>query len=92
VETHLRYDDTSSPSSTLLELTTQDCPGLLHTISSTLADEDCSIEVALIDTEGAVAHDVFYLTSRGEKLTREQQRAIEWALTTELGEALPSNW
>ncbi len=92
VETHLRYDDTSSPSSTLLELTTQDCPGLLHTISSTLAAEDCSIEVALIDTEGAVAHDVFYLTSRGEKLTREQQRSIEWALTTELGEALPTNW
>ena len=92
VETKLRYDDESSPSSTLLEVITQDRPGLLYTISATLAAENCSIEVALIDTEGAVAHDVFYLTSAGEKLTREHQRAIEWALTTELSDSLPSNW
>jgi len=92
VETKLRYDDESSPSSTLLEVITQDRPGLLYTISSTLANENCSIEVALIDTEGAVAHDVFYLTRDRMKLTREQQRAIEWALTTELSDSLPSNW
>ncbi len=92
VETHLRYDDESSPTSTLLEVTTQDRPGLLYTISSTLAAEGCSIEIALIDTEGAVAHDVFYLTSGGMKLTRDQQREIEWALTTELSESLPSSW
>ena len=92
VETRLRYDDECSPSSTLLEVITQDRPGLLHTISSTLAAENCSIAVALIDTEGAMAHDVFYLTSGGMKLTRDQQRAVEWALTTELGESLPSSW
>ena len=65
---------------------------MLHTISSTLAAENCSIEVALIDTEGEMAHDVFYLTSGRMKLTRDQQRAVEWALTTELGESLPSSW
>ena len=92
VETKLRYDDECSPASTLLEVITQDRPGLLHTISSTLAAESCSIEVALIDTEGAMAHDVFYLTSGGMKLRRDQQRAVEWALTTELGESLPSSW
>jgi len=92
VETRLRYDDDCSPSSTLLEIITQDRPGLLHAISSTLAAEKCSIEIALIDTEGAMAHDVFYLTSGGTKLTRDQQREIEWALTTELGESLPSSW
>ncbi len=92
VETRLRYDDESSPGSTLLEVITQDRPGLLYNISSTLAAEQCSIEVALIDTEGAVAHDVFYLTHDGLKLTREQQRAIEWALTTELSDSLPSSW
>jgi len=92
VETHLRFDDECSPTSTLLEVITQDRPGLLHTISATLAAENCSIEVALIDTEGAMAHDVFYLTSDGVKLTRDQQRAVEWALTTELAESLPSSW
>ncbi|MGB8770931.1 MAG: [protein-PII] uridylyltransferase, partial [Candidatus Korobacteraceae bacterium] len=34
VETRLRFDDECSPSSTLLEVITQDRPGLLHTISS----------------------------------------------------------
>ncbi len=92
VETRLRYDDEPSPNSTLLEVITQDRPGLLHTISSILASEGCSIEIALIDTEGAMAHDVFYLTSSGVKLTREKQRAVEWSLTTELGDSLPTSW
>jgi [protein-PII] uridylyltransferase len=92
VETRLRFDRDCSPTSTLLEVITQDRPGLLHTISATLAAENLSIEVALIDTEGAMAHDVFYLTSGGTKLTRDQQRAVEWALTTELAESLPSSW
>ncbi len=92
VETRLRFDDECSPGSTLLEVVTQDRPGLLHTVSSILARQSSSIEVALIDTEGATAHDAFYLTSDGEKLTREQQRAIEWALTTELDDSLPSTW
>jgi [protein-PII] uridylyltransferase len=92
VETHLRFDDECSPASTLLEVVTQDRPGLLHTISSILARQNCSIEVALIDTEGATAHDAFYLTCDGMKLTREQQRATEWALTTELDDSLPSTW
>jgi [protein-PII] uridylyltransferase len=92
VETRLRFDGDCSPTSTFLEVTTQDRPGLLHSISATLAAENLSIEVALIDTEGATAHDVFYLTSSGMKLTRDQQRAVEWALTTELAESLPSSW
>jgi [protein-PII] uridylyltransferase len=92
VETKLRFDEECSPTSTMLEITTQDHPGLLYTISSTLAGEGCSIEVALIDTEGAIAHDVFYLTSNGMKLTRNQQREVEWALTTELAETLPASW
>ena len=37
-------------------------------------------------------HDAFYLTCGGMKLMREQQRATEWALTTELDDSLPSTW
>jgi [protein-PII] uridylyltransferase len=92
VETRLWFDDECSPTSTMIEITTQDRPGLLYSISSTLAGEGCSIEVALIDTEGAMAHDVFYLTANGMKLTRNQQREVEWALTTELTETLPAGW
>jgi len=92
VETHLHFDEECSPRSTLLEVVTQDRPGLLHTVSSALTSENCSIEVALIDTEGPVAHDVFYITCEGKKLSAATMRAIEWALTTELAEALPSTW
>jgi len=90
VATRLRYDNECSPRSSLLEVVTQDRPGLLHTISSTLTNEGCSIEVALIDTEGPVAHDVFYITREGKKLTAEPMRALEWALTAELADSLPS--
>jgi [protein-PII] uridylyltransferase len=92
VDTRLRHDNESSQRSTLLEVVTQDRPGLLHTIASVLSTESYSIEVALIDTEGPVAHDVFYLTSGGQKLSPAQCRDLEWAISTELGDFLPPTW
>jgi [protein-PII] uridylyltransferase len=92
VATRMRYDNECSARSTLLEIVTQDRPGLLHAISSTLTHEACSIEVSLIDTEGPVAHDVFYITHNGHKLGPEQMRELEWALSAELGDALPAGW
>ena len=90
VDTRIRHDNVSSVRNSLLEVVTQDRPGLLHTISSRLSDEGCSIEVALIDTEGPLAHDVFYLTRAGQKLSEEQMSDLEWALAGELSDALPS--
>jgi [protein-PII] uridylyltransferase len=92
VPTRLRCDGEASVRSTLLEVVTQDRPGLLHSISSTLTAEGCSIEIALIDTEGPVAHDVFYITSSHKKLSPERMRAIERTLTAELADALPASW
>jgi [protein-PII] uridylyltransferase len=80
IPTKLRFDDSSSSHSTLLELVTQDRPGLLYQVSSVLAELGCNIEIALIDTEGEKAIDVFYLTAQGRKLPPELQRAIETAL------------
>jgi [protein-PII] uridylyltransferase len=92
VSTRLRCDDEASARSTLLEVVTQDRPGLLRSISSTLTGEDCSIEIALIDTEGPVAHDVFYITTGQKKLSPERMRAIERMLTAELADSLPASW
>ncbi len=90
VETRIRHDNECSARNSLLEIVTQDRPGLLHIISSRLSEEGCSIEVALIDTEGPLAHDVFYLTRDGQKLSSEQMRDLEWMLAGELSDALPA--
>jgi [protein-PII] uridylyltransferase len=80
VETRVNFDDASSAHSTLLEIVTQDHPGLLYEIGSALARLGCNIEVALIDTEGQKAIDVFYLTAQGKKLTTQKQELLREVL------------
>ncbi len=84
VETRIDFDDECSSTSTLLQVIAQDRPRLLHRISSCLAHQKCNIEIALIDTEGQMAIDTFYLTSEGRKLTAEIQKKVEKALVSEL--------
>jgi [protein-PII] uridylyltransferase len=84
VETKIEFDDSSSSTSTLLQVITQDRPRLLHRIASCLSDQKCNIEIALIDTEGQMAIDTFYLTSAGTKLKPEHRRNVEKALVEEL--------
>ena len=84
VETKIEFDDSCSSSSTLLQVITQDRPRLLHRIASCLSDQKCNIEIALIDTEGQMAIDTFYLTSSGAKLKTEHRGLVEKALMEEL--------
>jgi [protein-PII] uridylyltransferase len=84
VETKIEFDDSCSETSTLLQVIAQDRPRLLHRIAACLSDQECNIEIALIDTEGQMAIDTFYLTSAGKKLTAEHCRQVEKALVEEL--------
>jgi [protein-PII] uridylyltransferase len=84
VETRIDFDDECSSTSTLLQVIAQDRPRLLHRISSCLSEQRCNIEIALIDTEGQMAIDTFYLTSNGKKLPRDLQKKVEKALHQEL--------
>jgi len=84
IATTLNFDDQSSNQCTLLEIITQDRAGLLYEIGSALARLACNIEVALIDTEGQKAIDVFYLTSQGQKLAPQKQELLREVLNATL--------
>jgi [protein-PII] uridylyltransferase len=90
VATRLDFDNTASTHSTLLQVVAQDGTGLLRQIATTLAAHDCNIEVALIDTEGEIAIDVFYLTIRGAKLDEATQQQLHAALALAVEELRPA--
>jgi len=84
IETQIEFDDNCSAHSTLMQVLTQDRPGLLYKMCSQISKHDCNIEIALIETEGQMAIDVLYLTSGGKKLDANRQAALGRALREEL--------
>ena len=86
MQTRIEFDEQASSHSTLLQVITQDRPGLLHRISSCIARQKCNIEIALIDTEGEMAIDVFYVSLARAGLNRTQQERLRKVLQQELAD------
>jgi [protein-PII] uridylyltransferase len=70
------FDNGASPSATLIELVTQDRPGLLYDVAAVISKHKGNIEVVLVDTEARKAIDVFYVTKFGAKLTDEEAEEL----------------
>ncbi len=85
VETRLDFDNTASSHSTLLQIITQNVPGLLKTAALLLSEAGCSVEVALIDCEAEMAIDVFYLTQQNRKLDEEAMKNLRAQLMEVIG-------
>ena len=84
IEPNVQIDNGCSQHSTLVEIIAQDRPGLLYDISSTLAELGCNIEVAIIDTQGQMATDVFHVTCAGAKLDPKHQNKMRTALLEQI--------
>ena len=80
VEARVDFDNDVSSHSTLLQVVAQDIPGLLRAVSLALAERGCNIEVALVDTEGETAIDVFYISREGAKLNAVEQKELRHSL------------
>lgn len=76
IPSRVSFDAEASESATLVEVTTQDRPGLLYDLAFAFSDSGCSIEVVLVDTEAHKALDVFYVTANGRKLESAHQQSL----------------
>lgn len=84
VDTRCTFDNECSSHSSLLEVVARDRPGLLYCIACSLAEHVCNIEIALVDTEGETAIDVFYITYNRAKLDANAQNELRRTLFREL--------
>ncbi len=80
----VHYNNHYSKRFTVLEIVAPNSWGLLYRLSRTIADNGCSIDLVLINTEGTKALDVFHLTERRGKLSEATQERLK----TDLEQAL----
>lgn len=72
----VEFDSDACATATLVEITTEDRPGLLYNLATAFSSAACNIDVVLIDTKGNRAIDVFYVAHQGAKLTPETQAML----------------
>ncbi len=73
----VQFDSEACPSATLVEIETQDRPGLLYSLATVFSSNACNIDVVLVDTKGHRAIDVFYVAHEGRKLSPDMQARLK---------------
>jgi [protein-PII] uridylyltransferase len=74
---NVRFDSDACDTATLVEIDTEDRPGLLYTLATVFSTSACNIDVVLVDTKGNRAIDVFYVAHDGRKLPPEMQERLK---------------
>jgi [protein-PII] uridylyltransferase len=82
----IAVDNSASVRFTIVEIVVRDAPGVLYRISRALSTFRCEIEMVVISTEGAKAHDIFHVMKGGAKLAPEDTPALVRALEASLVE------
>lgn len=80
MEPHVGVDQHSSGAATVVEVVSQDRPGLLYALANAISRSGCNIEVVLLDTEAHKAVTVFHVTRGGQKLSEEDGRGLRMAM------------
>ena len=73
----IQFDSEACPRATLVEVQTQDRPGLLYNLATVFSSNACNIDVVLVDTKGHRAIDVFYVAHDGRKLSQDMQARLK---------------
>jgi [protein-PII] uridylyltransferase len=73
----VQFDSEACPTATLVEIETEDRPGLLFSLATAFSSNACNIDVVLVDTKGHRAIDVFYVAQEGAKLSAEVQARLK---------------
>jgi len=82
VEPSVHFDPNACDTATLVEIITEDRPGLLYDLSAAFSAAGCNIDVVLIDTQGHKAIDVFYVATNGGKLASNIVNELSCTLLT----------
>jgi len=75
--TRVEFDNFVSETHTIIDVRTQDRPGLLYIISSTLSALGLDLSLAKIATEGDQVIDVFYVTEADGRKVEDDARMAE---------------
>jgi [protein-PII] uridylyltransferase len=73
----VHFDSEACPTATLVEISTDDRPGLLYSLATVISSNACNIDVVLVDTKGHRAIDVFYVAHDGRKLPEDMQTRLK---------------
>ena len=77
IRPRVSFKDDASDGATLIEIVSEDRPGLLYDLANAISLAGCNIEVVMIDTEAHKALDVFYVTRQGHKLGDDLQSDLK---------------